>query len=302
MRFSKEKEESIISDYKSGLNTVEIANKWNTYNTSIRRVLIRYGITLRSIKEANSRIKENPFKLGDEKSEYFLGLMLTDGCICHRKESNSVCISLGLKDKEMIEKFRDFICPMNKVSKCLQKKYNTYMYSVSVRSDIIANWLEQQGNFHNKSYECDIYIPLTPHILRGIFDGDGYWHTTNKGRTKTWGICGKSLIFLQKIQQYLLDNSILSHLNKRVKNGNNYLYYLEISKTIDVLKVANLMYKEAHIYLIRKYDEWHLFEETLREKCVKFKEGEAYSNPEPSLYKRFTKEGAETIIHYLSTY
>lgn len=62
------------------------------------------------------------------------------------------------------------------------------------------------------------------------------------------------------------------------------------------------MYKEAHIYLIRKYDKWHLFEETLREKCVKFKEGVASLNPEPSLYKRFTKEGAETIIRCLSTH
>lgn len=199
MRFSREKEQSIISDYQSGLNTVEIAKKWNTYNTSIRRVLLRYGITPRTGKEVNSRVKENPFKLGDEKSEYFLGLLLTDGSVCHRKDINSVCVSLGLKDKEMVEKFRDFACPRNKVSTILQKKYNTYIFSTSVRSDIIAEWLEQQGNFHNKSYNCDIYVPITSHILRGIFDGDGYWHTTNNGNTKTWGICGKSLIFMQKI-------------------------------------------------------------------------------------------------------
>ena len=61
------------------------------------------------------------------------------------------------------------------------------------------------------------------------------------------------------------------------------------------------MYQGASIYLQRKYDKWHLFEETLREKCVKFKEGVASPNPEPSLYKRFTKEGAETRIRYLNT-
>lgn len=122
MRFSKEKEESIISDYKAGLNTVEIAKKWNTYNTSIRRVLLRYGITLRSTKEVLRTVKNNPFKLGDEKSEYFLGLLLTDGNIHHRKDFNSVSISISLKDKEMVEQFRDFVCPRNKVSKVLQKK------------------------------------------------------------------------------------------------------------------------------------------------------------------------------------
>lgn len=130
MRFSQEKEQSIISDYQIGLNTVEIAKKWNTYNTSIRRVLLRYGITPRTVKEVNARVKENPFKLGDEKSEYFLGLLLTDGSICHRQNINSVCISLGLKDKEMVEKFRDFVCPRNKVSTVLQKKDIILIYTV----------------------------------------------------------------------------------------------------------------------------------------------------------------------------
>lgn len=202
----------------------------------------------------------------------------------------------------MVEKFRDFVCPRNKVSKILQKKYNTYMFSTSVRSDLVVNWLEERGNFHNKSYECDIYIPLTPHILRGIFDGDGYWHTTNSGNTKTWGVCGKSLVFLNKIKAYLEEQGIISHLTERRTHTEHPLYYLEISKTIDVLKVANLMYSEAHIYLMRKYEEGHLFVETLREKCAKFKEGKASLNPEPSLYKRFTKEGAETIMRYLSTH
>ena len=311
MKFSTEKELSIIKDYKAGLNTVEIANKWNTYNTSIRRVLLRYGITPRTGKEVNTRIKINPFKLGDEKSEYFLGLLLTDGNVHHRKDTNSVCISLSLKDKEMVEQFRDFACPRNKVYSILQKAYNTYMFTASVRSDLIAEWLEQQGNFHNKSYECDIYIPLTSHILRGIFDGDGYWHVNNKGNTMTWGVCGKSLRFLEKIKDYLLSQGIESYLSKRNKPNDNYLYYLEVHKLVDVIKLANLMYKEAHISLIRKYDKWHLFEKTLREKFPKFKEGVASPNPEPSynsdnhLYNKingqYIVEGAETIMGLLNT-
>lgn len=311
MRFNIEKEQSIISDYQAGLNTVEIAKKWNTYNTSIRRVLLRYGITPRTIKEVQSRVKENPFKLGDEKSEYFLGLLLTDGCVQHRKETNSVSITLALKDKEMVEKFRDFACPRNKVSKILQKKYNIYMFSASVRSDLIAEWLEQQGNFHNKSYDCDIYIPLTPHILRGIFDGDGYWHFTNKGATLLWGVCGKSLVFMEKIKEYLHSLGIESFLAKRKKPNNNYLYHLEVQKTVDVIKIASLMYNGAHIYLVRKYEKGHLFAEMLREKCAKFKEGVASPNPEPShnsagylINKKngqYIMEGAETIMRYLNT-
>lgn len=309
MKFSKEKEKLILDDYLSGLSTVKIAEKWNTYNTSIRRVLLRNKITPRNLKESLRTVNENPFKLGDEKSEYFLGLLLTDGNIYHRKNINSVSISLSLKDEDLVKEFREFVCPKNKVSKVLQKKYSTYMYTVSVKQDSIANWLEQNGNFYNKSYNCDIYIPLTSHILRGIFDGDGYWHRTNNGNTIQWGICGKSYIFLYRIYLYLQGKSINSYIRKRNTNT-GYLYYLEVYRTVDVIKVANLMYKEAHIYLLRKYDKWHLFEETLREKFSKFKEGEAYSNPEPSynesykLYNknngRFIMEGAETIMELLN--
>lgn len=307
-KFSKEKEDSIVEDYLSGLNTVEIANKWNTYNTSIRKVLLRRGITPISIKERLS--VKNPFKDNDEKSEYFLGMLLTDGCISYRKDANSVSISLSLKDKEMVEQFRDFINPKAKVSKILQKKFNTYMYMYSVRNDDIAKWLEERGNFKNKSYDCDIYVPITPNILRGIFDGDGYWHLTNKGNAMLWGICGKSKIFLDKIQTYLNSHDIASYLNKRSNSNGSYLYYLEITKTLDIVKVANLMYNDANIFLIRKYNTWHLFEETLREKFPKFKEGAASPNPEPSrnnvghLYNkvngRYIMEGAETIMGYLN--
>lgn len=307
-KFSKEKEDSIVQDYLSGFNTVQIANKWNTYNTSIRRVLLRRGITPKTIKERLS--VPNPFSDSDEKSEYFLGLLLTDGCVYHRKNTNSVATSLSLKDREIVESFKDFINPSAKVSKILQKKYGTYMYAFSVRNDNIASWLEERGNFTNKSYECDIYIPLTSHILRGIFDGDGYWHSTNNGHTMVWGVCGKSRVFLEKIQKFLLENKIVSQLSKRKKGEDNYLYYLEISKTVDIVRVANLMYKDAHIFLIRKYDKWHLFEETLRVKFSKFKEGDASSNPEPSRNKnhylinknngQFIMEGAETIMRYLN--
>lgn len=304
MKFSKEKEESIINDYLCGYNTVEIANKWNTYNTSIRRVLLRNNIKIRNNVEAHSNIQECPFRDNDEYSEYFLGLLLTDGCIT-RRTKNSATISLGLIDKELMEVFQNFICPTNKLGKVLQKKYNTYMYQSSTRSKLIADWLDSKGNFYNKSYECDIYVPLTPHILRGIFDGDGYCMTRNNGSTFCYGICGKSKIFLEKIQQYLLTQNISFRLHFR-----HDLYYLESSKTVEVVKFYNLIYKEAHIYLMRKYVKGHLFLETLREKFPKFKEGVASPNPEPSRNNRnylinknngqFIMEGAETIMELLN--
>ena len=47
-RFTKEKEDEIIHLYKSGKTQKEIAMQFNTFNTSIRRVLLRYNIIPRS--------------------------------------------------------------------------------------------------------------------------------------------------------------------------------------------------------------------------------------------------------------
>ena len=295
MKFSKEKEQSIIQDYLNGKNTVEIAKKWNTYNTSIRRVLKRNNIPIRTCHDVQKTI-ENPFTLGEEFSEYFLGLLLTDGTITNSKSPE---IKLGLKDNQMIEKFKSFLKTNNKIQDTFDKRFNTHLYTIGVRSLETAKWLKTYGQFENKSFACDIFTEITPAILRGIFDGDGYWHITNKGNTISWGICGASLIFLEKIKNYLYSHNIVSYIKK---DKRKILYYLEVYKTIDILRIANIMYQGASIYLQRKYDKWHLFEETLREKCVKFKEGDTPANPEPSLSKRFGKEGAETIIRYLNTH
>lgn len=266
--------------------------------------MLRNKIKLRGVVESQTSIKECPFKENDEYSEYFLGLLLTDGCIT-RRSKNSATISLSLKDEDLMIKFQNFICPSNKISKVLQKKYGTYMYQSSVRSKLIADWLDSKGNFYNKSYDCDIYVPITSHILRGIFDGDGYCMTRNSGNTFCYGICGKSKIFLDKIQQYLKSKGITFNLHFR-----HNLYYLESTKTVEVVKFYNLIYDEAHIYLQRKYAKGHLFLETLREKFPKFKEGVASPNPEPSRNKnnylinknngQFIMEGAETIMGLLN--
>ena len=295
MKFSKEKEQSIIQDYLNGKNTVEIAKKWNTYNTSIRRVLKRNNIPIRTCHDVQKTI-DNPFILGEEFSEYFLGLLLTDGTITNSKSPE---IKLSLKDKEMIEKFKSFLKTNNKIQNTFDKRFNTHLYTIGVRSLETAKWLKTYGQFENKSFACDIFTEITPAILRGIFDGDGYWHITNKGNTISWGICGASLIFIEKIKNYLYLHNIVSYIKK---DSRKTLYYLEVFKTIDVLRIANIMYQGASIYLQRKYDKWHLFEETLREKCVKFKESDTPANPEPSLSKKFGKEGAETIIRYLNTH
>ena len=261
MKFSKEKEENIIKMYKRGKTKIEKAKCYNTYNTSIRRVLKRYNILIRGNDKVQRKCKHNPFKRNDEKSDYFLGLLLTDGCISSNitKNSNSISLALNERDGYIMEEYRNFISSNLSISKIYQQINNSYMYQVSFTNTEVENWLRRKGNFNNKSYECKIYTPINWNILRGIFDGYGGFHF-NSGHLDFF-ICGKSLVFINQIKYFLEKNGFKPLLKERVNSLGNSLYYIYIYKIKEVIKLGELMYNNAHIFLKRKYEKWLSFYE-----------------------------------------
>lgn len=289
-RFSNDKELEIISLYQKGLNQKEIALKYNTFNTSIRRVLLRHNIPIRSTFKTQRLCKHNPFRKyskHDEYTEYFLGLLLTDGCIT--KELNStrisgINLSLNSSDRYIVEKFRDWASPNQKISTVKQSLNNSYMCSITIANEEASEWLYRKGNFKNKSYQCKIYCPITWSILRGIFDGDGGFCTINKNGLKFF-ICSASEIFISQINNFLLNQGIKSKFNyeepsKWHKNG---IYYVSVYNYIDVIKIGLNMYSNAHIFLIRKYEKWLTFYESIKKKYTLNSVKDWHSNTEQNL-------------------
>ena len=273
IKFSQEKEREILELYKKGFSQKEIAAKYNTFNTSIRRVLLRNNIIPRNDSKVNRFCKHNPFKAykkHDEYSEYFLGLLLTDGCISFRDKehrSPSINLSLNSEDGYIIEEFRNWASPKQKISHILQKRYGSYMDAVNISNEETVEWLNRHGKFKNKSYECKVYCPITWQILRGIFDGDGGWHIANKDGLNFF-ICGLSEVFINQINTFLQKHNIKSKIrytspDKWHKNG---LYYVEVHNYKDVIKIGLNMYNNAHICLKRKYERWLTFYENKRDK------------------------------------
>lgn len=263
-KFTKEKELKIIKLYKEGKSQKEIALLYNTFNTSIRRVLLRNNILIRGNDKIQRLCKHNPFKRNDEKSDYFLGLLLTDGSIASNitKSSNTICLSLNEKDGYIVEEFRKFISSNLKLQRVFQKLNNSYMNAVSFTNIEVEDWLRRKGNFNNKSFECKIYTPINWNILRGIFDGDGGFHP-NSGHLDFF-ICGKSLVFMKQIKFFLNKNGFNTYLKERSNSNGNSLYYIEIYKIQDVLRLGELMYNNAHIFIKRKYEKWLAFYESRR--------------------------------------
>ena len=65
MEYSSSEVKDIINLYKSGKNQNEIADIYNTYNTTIRRILIRNHVKIRDSSHVRRLCKHNPFKKHD---------------------------------------------------------------------------------------------------------------------------------------------------------------------------------------------------------------------------------------------
>lgn len=246
-KFNTEKELKICSLYKEGKNTVEIAKQFNTYNTSIRRVLLRNNIILRKCGEAQKYSNNNLFEnlnLSNEES-YYLGLLVTDGCI----SNNRISLSFKEEDVYMLENFAKFLGPKVNVNSYFHKKHNKLQYMVGARNTQVCNNLKKLAVFVNKSYDLKLNIPLNFNILRGIIDGDGsVINNKNKIYIKIFGVSEE---FLKQIQEYLKIFNVKSVIKKEKTCS-----CLSIYNQKDVLFLYKKMYYSTDLFLIRKKNKY----------------------------------------------
>ena len=118
-------------------------------------------------------------EINTQEKAYVLGFLFADGY--NYEKRGVVSLSLQEKDKEILDK----------ISKCLKNtkplqfidmikyhkgKSHQNQYRLSISSHYTSAILAQLGCGQKKSYTCQfpaISSEMTPHFLRGYFDGDG---------------------------------------------------------------------------------------------------------------------------------
>lgn len=61
MKYSQEKVDYILQSYAAGKTQKQIADELNTYNTTIRRILLANGIIPKGVREQQEVVKTNIF-------------------------------------------------------------------------------------------------------------------------------------------------------------------------------------------------------------------------------------------------
>ena len=186
-----------------------------------------------------------------EEKAYQLGFLYADGSV--RSIDNRIELGLAEKDLTHIEKFKEFIGVPNKISYRSQTKSYRYMFkSIPCKEDLI-----KQGCVPKKSlilkFPTEQQVPnyLIKHFIRGYFDGDGWFSNTSS--CFQVGIIGTEDFikgFLNIIEIQNKNNKIFTV--HREDGAKRYVF----GGLNDVTNFLNWIYKDATIYLDRKYNHY----------------------------------------------
>ena len=186
-----------------------------------------------------------------EEKAYWLGFLYADGSVGSREHK----IELGLAEQDLkqIEKFRDFIGIMNKISyRPVTKSYRYSFRSESCKEDLI-----KQGCIPKKSlilkFPTSEQVPqnLIRHFIRGYFDGDGWF--TNTEECFQVGIIGTEDFIKGFLNSIEIENKNNKIFNVHREDGaKRYVF----GSYQDVLNFLNWIYKDSNVYLDRKHEHY----------------------------------------------
>lgn len=256
----KEKRKVIIKLLKEGHTFRGIKRIVNSNTRTIKKIAVLEKIPFKTLSEKKRIYNVNHSffnKIDTEEKAYILGLFYADGCNFTKRS----CISISLQenDVDILEKIKNHLfiddkyqlkpvkISKNSLSKKLQIK-------LAITSKEMSDNLVRLGCINKKSllitYPSENLLPkhLFHHFLRGVSDGDGWIGNANICIAGTFTFCK----YIQKNLQSLLN--IKGHL--RITHNNGVTSSLEIGGNLQVDKYLDFLYKDATIYLDRKYNKF----------------------------------------------
>lgn len=266
--FSETQKEEIVELYKSGLSTVKIGNIFNVGHKVISKVLDLYDVKRIGNGRRKYSLDENYFDVIDTPNKaYILGFLYADGCNFTPKQT--ISISLNCDDVSILERMRSEI----KMEKELEyidysnKHDFGYKYSNQYRllifSKHMSEELDKKGMKRNKSLILEFPTCIERDLLKffvlGYFDGDGSFcpHYTKEGKFQPLITFTSTNSFCQDLKKYIqeeLDIPCGNIYDASCHNGITKV--LSFSGVKQVKTFLDWLYKDADMYLSRKYEKY----------------------------------------------
>lgn len=271
-KFTEEEKQKIIDLYKTGKTPSQICKEVDSLKDrkpqTLYPILIKAGLYQKKNKNDLRRFKVNDHYfdvIDNEHKAYWLGLLLADGFLSNSGHATeSFGISLSIKDKYILEEFvkdlestyavKEYINKSKFENSCTDFAYAKLL----IKSKQIFNKLIEYGFTTKKSYDGVVpeeYIPddLKIHFIRGYFDGNGGLSIGSGSHLYTLDFTGTKEIITWILKYFNKENL---KLQERHPDRDNNNVSIKISGDKQIYSIMSRIYKDATIYLIRKYDRY----------------------------------------------
>lgn len=265
--WSDEEIEFIQNNYQR-LSVNEIAKYLNRTTNSVRLKANRCGC-----KKSPYNCDYSFFKVIDtEEKAYWFGFIAADGWVSVNSLTNSGCLGIELQygDTNHLKKFNKSIGGNYKITNrertCeIDPKYNKVskescirIFSIDMVHDLMNVGITATKT-HDFSFPTWMDDSLYGAFIRGYFDGDGCVRTKIRklasGKVVEYPLCdiiSANKDFLDKLRAILYDKLGVCSYIYADKN----CHRLYIHKNEHTLKFLDYIYKDANIYLDRKYNKY----------------------------------------------
>lgn len=260
---SDEELAKVINLYQSGVSIREISKIVNHDRRALAKILKENNILIRD-NSINSRKYEHDYSffesIDSEVKAYWLGFIYADGFIESKRSNGNqkLGITLSKVDKKHLFKFKENISATNPVFDYRGSGYvEDKMFSkILLTSQKTVDDIRDKGVLENKTHilefptEAQVPQHLISHFMRGYFDGDGslsYYFIGKEKRYYEMNIIGT--------ESFL--NAYQTVLGKSLKLGSkdDITFQLHIGGNQQLRKLTKFLYKDATVYLDRKYDK-----------------------------------------------
>jgi hypothetical protein len=244
--------DKMYSDYTIGMSMVEVGLKYGKSAGSICNLFKRRGLETRGSGKRKHSMNELFFeKIDNEQKAYILGFIFADGHVGEKV----VAFKIKKNDVDILEK----------INAAIESKYpitgNEYL-SLRFYSPKMAANLKSIGLIPRKTWNMPSHIPveenLIKHFFRGLIDGDGsvtiFYSKKEKKHKLSISLTGGDESFL-KLCDFIISQNINCNTKKIMKTKNNWgNSYMVKWHDRQALNLCEWLYKDANIYLERKYN------------------------------------------------
>lgn len=244
------------------------AEKLYSYSEFMNRKTDKCSKCISSIRE------DDYFDIIDtQEKAYILGMLTADGC---NYENGTVKLDLAYDDVDILNKIKSILGIITDIASYEQpdkifdgKSYPSKTQNrLWITSKNISEQLKDKGCIKNKSknlvFPTEDKVPkeLYSHYMRGYFDGNGhlgYWIDNPRTGHKKFNMTITSTVnFCEKTKEIFEEFNCKPDLRSRWKERDNNNATVALCGNKVIGRICDWMYKDATIFMDRKYEKYLL--------------------------------------------